>query len=307
MPDEFGPWPTVCGRFRVWRNAGVITALLGGLIAEAATPGRGRRPPTPGRGRRPPSACSGACALEQRLRLGPRQRRSALEGRRPSGTRGPGRVTRFLLSGPWRREPALRGRRPSPRSWHPGGRPHHSSGSRSCATWAVRQVLSVGKPVADSSEPLGEIPEPTGGVKVLRGFRGLYECRVALGLVASVGSDELAAPGLRLDGGVELVEGALLGARWRAEPSEHSGTHARESWVSADDRLLTRGPVITNPQASVYALCANVPWPGRNAAPIMRGLGVLHLRWTPGARVGRLNGPGPGPGWAVWREETPTA
>lgn len=36
MPGEFGPWPTVYGRFRVWRNAGVFTALLEGLIAEAA-------------------------------------------------------------------------------------------------------------------------------------------------------------------------------------------------------------------------------------------------------------------------------
>lgn len=40
MPAEFGPWPTVCGRFRVWRNAGVFTALLEGLIAEAARRGR---------------------------------------------------------------------------------------------------------------------------------------------------------------------------------------------------------------------------------------------------------------------------
>ncbi len=40
MPGEFGPWPTVYGRFRVWRNAGVFTALLEGLIAEAAHRGR---------------------------------------------------------------------------------------------------------------------------------------------------------------------------------------------------------------------------------------------------------------------------
>jgi transposase len=40
MPGEFGPWPTVYGRFRVWRNAGVFTALLEGLIAEAARQGR---------------------------------------------------------------------------------------------------------------------------------------------------------------------------------------------------------------------------------------------------------------------------
>lgn len=40
MPAEFGPWPTVYGRFRVWRNTGVFTALLEGLIAEAARRGR---------------------------------------------------------------------------------------------------------------------------------------------------------------------------------------------------------------------------------------------------------------------------
>lgn len=40
MPGEFGPWPTVYGRFRVWRNAGVRTALSEGLIAEAARQGR---------------------------------------------------------------------------------------------------------------------------------------------------------------------------------------------------------------------------------------------------------------------------
>ena len=40
MPVEFGPWPTVYGRFRVWRDAGVFTALLGGLIAEAARRGK---------------------------------------------------------------------------------------------------------------------------------------------------------------------------------------------------------------------------------------------------------------------------
>lgn len=36
MPAEFGPWATVHGRFRVWRNSGVFSALLEGLIAEAA-------------------------------------------------------------------------------------------------------------------------------------------------------------------------------------------------------------------------------------------------------------------------------
>ncbi len=39
MPGGFGPWPTVYGRFRVWRDAGVFTALLEGLIAEAARQG----------------------------------------------------------------------------------------------------------------------------------------------------------------------------------------------------------------------------------------------------------------------------
>jgi transposase len=36
MPAEFGPWATVYGRFRIWRDAGVFTALLEGLIAQAA-------------------------------------------------------------------------------------------------------------------------------------------------------------------------------------------------------------------------------------------------------------------------------
>jgi transposase len=40
MPGEFGPWATVYGRFRVWRDAGVFTALLEGLIAEAARRGK---------------------------------------------------------------------------------------------------------------------------------------------------------------------------------------------------------------------------------------------------------------------------
>lgn len=40
MPVEFGPWATVYGRFRVWRDAGVFTALLEGMIAEAARAGR---------------------------------------------------------------------------------------------------------------------------------------------------------------------------------------------------------------------------------------------------------------------------
>ncbi|MGW7612158.1 transposase [Streptomyces sp. NPDC054766] len=40
MPHEFGPWPTVYGRFRVWRDASVFTALLEGVIAEAARLGK---------------------------------------------------------------------------------------------------------------------------------------------------------------------------------------------------------------------------------------------------------------------------
>ncbi|GGV68485.1 hypothetical protein GCM10010277_77860 [Streptomyces longisporoflavus] len=40
MPSEFGPWPTVYGRFRVWPDAGVFSALLEGTIAEAARRGQ---------------------------------------------------------------------------------------------------------------------------------------------------------------------------------------------------------------------------------------------------------------------------
>jgi hypothetical protein len=40
MPCEFGPWPTVYGRFRVRRDVGVFTALLEGLITEAARHGK---------------------------------------------------------------------------------------------------------------------------------------------------------------------------------------------------------------------------------------------------------------------------
>lgn len=35
MPGEFGPWPTVYGRFRVWRDAGVFTALLEGSLGSS--------------------------------------------------------------------------------------------------------------------------------------------------------------------------------------------------------------------------------------------------------------------------------
>ncbi|MDQ1033023.1 transposase [Streptomyces umbrinus] len=40
MPSEFGPWPTVYGRFRVWRDAGVFSAFLEGMIVEAARRGQ---------------------------------------------------------------------------------------------------------------------------------------------------------------------------------------------------------------------------------------------------------------------------
>jgi transposase len=40
MPGEFGPWATVYGRSRVWRDAGVFTSLLEGVIAEAARQGQ---------------------------------------------------------------------------------------------------------------------------------------------------------------------------------------------------------------------------------------------------------------------------
>ncbi len=36
MPERFGAWPTVYRRFRGWRDAGVLTALLEGPIARAA-------------------------------------------------------------------------------------------------------------------------------------------------------------------------------------------------------------------------------------------------------------------------------
>lgn len=40
MPAGFGPWPTVYGRFRAWRDAGVFSALLEGVIAAAARRGQ---------------------------------------------------------------------------------------------------------------------------------------------------------------------------------------------------------------------------------------------------------------------------
>jgi len=40
MPEEFGAWQTVYDRFAQWRDAGVFTALMEGLIAEAARRGQ---------------------------------------------------------------------------------------------------------------------------------------------------------------------------------------------------------------------------------------------------------------------------
>jgi transposase len=40
MPAEFGPWATVYGCFRVWRDASVFQALLEGVIAEDARQGK---------------------------------------------------------------------------------------------------------------------------------------------------------------------------------------------------------------------------------------------------------------------------
>jgi transposase len=39
VPERYGPWSTVCSRFRVWALAGVFQALMDGLIAEAASRG----------------------------------------------------------------------------------------------------------------------------------------------------------------------------------------------------------------------------------------------------------------------------
>jgi transposase len=38
-PERFGSWKTVYDRFRQWRDAGVFTAVLQGVIAEAARRG----------------------------------------------------------------------------------------------------------------------------------------------------------------------------------------------------------------------------------------------------------------------------
>jgi len=40
MPERFGPWQSVYDRSRHWRKAGVFTALLEGVIAEASRQGR---------------------------------------------------------------------------------------------------------------------------------------------------------------------------------------------------------------------------------------------------------------------------
>lgn len=40
MPERYGPWSTVAGRFRVWAKQGVFERLMDGLIAEAAARGQ---------------------------------------------------------------------------------------------------------------------------------------------------------------------------------------------------------------------------------------------------------------------------
>lgn len=40
MPEEFGAWQTVYGRFTQWRNVDMFAALMEGMIAEAARRGR---------------------------------------------------------------------------------------------------------------------------------------------------------------------------------------------------------------------------------------------------------------------------
>ncbi|MBR7833615.1 transposase [Actinospica durhamensis] len=46
MPERYGPWSTVAGRFRVWARQGVFQRLMDGLIAEAATSSPHSPPPT---------------------------------------------------------------------------------------------------------------------------------------------------------------------------------------------------------------------------------------------------------------------
>ncbi|MDQ1041892.1 hypothetical protein QFZ76_000127 [Streptomyces sp. V4I2] len=40
MPEEFGAWQTVYGRFAQWRDVGVFAALMEQMIAEAARRGQ---------------------------------------------------------------------------------------------------------------------------------------------------------------------------------------------------------------------------------------------------------------------------
>ncbi len=40
LPERYGPWSTVAGRFRAWAKQGVFQCLMDGLIAEAAARGQ---------------------------------------------------------------------------------------------------------------------------------------------------------------------------------------------------------------------------------------------------------------------------
>lgn len=40
LPERYGPWSTVAGRFRAWARQGVFQRLMDGLIAEAAARGQ---------------------------------------------------------------------------------------------------------------------------------------------------------------------------------------------------------------------------------------------------------------------------
>ncbi|MER5536778.1 transposase [Streptomyces mirabilis] len=40
MPERYGPWSTVCGRFHLWAGCGVFQALMEVVIAEAAASGQ---------------------------------------------------------------------------------------------------------------------------------------------------------------------------------------------------------------------------------------------------------------------------
>jgi transposase len=40
LPERYGPWSTVAGRFRTWARRGVFQDLMDGLIAEAAARGQ---------------------------------------------------------------------------------------------------------------------------------------------------------------------------------------------------------------------------------------------------------------------------